>query len=218
MDHTGNVAIADQADRGADRPDFLDQPAMARAIENAGGDLGDVDALGLGERGQILLRAFRQRDDAGRIARPDGDLFHIDVRHLQEAAFRRHGEHRDGVRQVLGADRLAFERVERDVDRRPLARADAFADEQGRRLAFLALADDDGAVDRQSVEFAAHGVDGSLIGGLFVAAPAQPGCRDRRMFSHARQFEREGAIQRPRFLAHRLSPPCEHKRSPSCAM
>ena len=40
----------------------------------------------------------------------------------------------------------------------------------------LALPDHNRAVDRQIVEFAPHGVDGGLVGRLFLAAPAQP-CR-----------------------------------------
>ena len=74
--------------------------------------------------------------------------------------------------------------------------ADLLADEQHRRFVDLALADHDGAVDRQLVEFAPHGVDGGLVGGLFLAAPAQPRRRDRGALGHAHDLDRENALER----------------------
>ena len=44
-------------------------------------------------------------------------------------------------------------------------------------------------------ELAPHGVDRGLIGGLLVAAPAQPRRIDRRALGHAHDLERENALQ-----------------------
>ena len=77
----------------------------------------------------------------------------------------------------------------------PLPVADLLADEQHRRLVALALADHHGAVDRQLVELAPHGVDRGLVGGLLVAAAAQPRRRDGRALGHAHDLERENALQ-----------------------
>jgi hypothetical protein len=77
----------------------------------------------------------------------------------------------------------------------PGAGADLLADEQHRRLVALALADHHRAVDRQLVELAPHGVDRRLVGGLLVAAPAQPRRGDRRALGHAHEFERQDALE-----------------------
>ena len=69
------------------------------------------------------------------------------------------------------------------------------ADEQHRRLVELALADDDGAVDRQLVELAPHGIDRRLVGRLLGAAAAQPRRRDRRALGHAHDLDREDALE-----------------------
>ena len=78
---------------------------------------------------------------------------------------------------------------------RPRLGADLLADEQHRRFVALALADHHRAVDRQLVELAPHGIDRGLVGGLFVAAAAQPRRRDRRALGHPRDLEREDALQ-----------------------
>src|SRR3546814_14298013 len=76
---------------------------------------------------------------------------------------------------LLGGDRGAFERIERDIDLRPLARRRAhfLTDIEHRRLVALALADHDGAVHVEAVERLAHCLDGGGVGGLFIAAPDQ---------------------------------------------
>ena len=59
-----------------------------------------------------------------------------------------------------------LERVDRDVDLRPLAVPDLLAVGEHRRLVLLALADDDHAVHRHRVEDGVHAVDGGLVGGF----------------------------------------------------
>ena len=114
----------------------------------------------------------------------------------------------------LAHKRRAFERIDGDVDLRPRHGADLLADEQHRRLVELALADHHGAVDRQLVELAPHGVDRGLVGGLFLAAAAQPRGGDRGAFGHAHDLDRENALQRRTCRngdrRHRRSPLVQH--------
>ena len=77
----------------------------------------------------------------------------------------------------------------------PILGADLLADEQHRRLVDLPLADHHGAVDRQLVELAPHGIDRGLIGGLVLAVTAQARRGDRRTLGHTHDFEAENALQ-----------------------
>ena len=95
----------------------------------------------------------------------------------------------------LAHKRGAFQRIDGDVDLRSVLAADLLADEQHRRFVALALADHHGAVDRQLVQFAPHGVDRRLVGGLFVAAAAQPRRRNRGALRHAHDLERQDALE-----------------------
>ncbi|MGY2935723.1 hypothetical protein ACVWZ6_005325 [Bradyrhizobium sp. GM6.1] len=105
----------------------------------------------------------------------------------------RHGG--DRARHVLGAQRGAFERVDRDVDLRAGVHADLLADEEHRRLVAFALADDDGALDRELVELAPHRVHRGLVGRLLVAVPAQTRRRHRRPLRHTHDLQRENALE-----------------------
>ena len=134
-------------------------------------------------------------DDTLRIAGPDRDLLHINVGRIEQRAAFRHRHRGDGARHVLGAQGRAFERIDGDVDLGSDLGADLLADEQHRRLVALALPDHHRAVDRQLVELAPHGVDGRLVGGLLVAAAAQPRRRHRRTLGHAHDLERENALE-----------------------
>ena len=57
-------------------------------------------------------------DHALGIAGADRELVHIDVGRVEQAALLGDGEHGERVGAGLGGDRRAFERIERDVDRR----------------------------------------------------------------------------------------------------
>ena len=154
-----------------------------------------LHALGLGEPADVVLGRRVEIDDALRIAGADRDLLHVDVGRVQQRAAVGHRHGGDRARHVLGAQRRAFERIDRDVDLRALLGADLLADEQHRRLVELALADHHGAVDRQLVELAPHGVDRRLVGGLLVAAAAQARRRHRRALGDAHDLDREDALQ-----------------------
>jgi hypothetical protein len=114
---------------------------------------------------------------------------------MQQCAAIGHRHGRDRARHVLGAERGAFERIDGDIDLRAGIDADLLADIQHRRLIAFALADHDGAFDRQLVELAAHRVDRSLVGRLLVAMAAQPRRGHRRTFRHPHDLQRQDALQ-----------------------
>ena len=169
---------------------------MARPVEDAGGDLRGGHALGLGEARDILLRRAVEIDGVLGIAAADRDLVHIGVGRMQQAAPLRHRHAGDRVGHRLGAQRRAFQRIERDVDRPLVSAADLLADIEHRRLVALALADDDETVDiGDRIERLAHGIDRRLVGRLLIA-PAPPARRgDRRGFGDAGDLDGEHAVE-----------------------
>jgi hypothetical protein len=195
MDHAGNVAVADQADRGAELADRGDLVGVARAVEQDGGDFRRLDAFGLGQPDDVFFRRRVEVDGALRIAGADGDLVHVAVGRVQQRTAIGHRDCGDRARHVLGAQGRAFERIDRNVDLGSVLVADLLANEQHWRLVDLALADHHRAVDRQFVQLATHGVDRGLVGGLLLPAPAQPRRRYRRALGHAYDLEGENALQ-----------------------
>ena len=151
MDDAGDIAVADQPHGGASGADLLDQLGVTRTVEDAGGDLGDRHALGLGERVQIVGGRSIEIDEILGVARSDGDLVHIERRHLEQAAALGDGDDGERIGKRLGGERRAFDGIDGDIDLKPRARAgaDRLADIEKRRFALLALADDDDAVERK---------------------------------------------------------------------
>ena len=89
-------------------------------------------------------------DDAFVIARANGQLVHVDVGRIEQAAFLGDCQHRERVGRRVGGQGRSFEGIERDRDLRPLVlrRADLFAGYlitkdrgDGRSLAAPATAD-----------------------------------------------------------------------------
>ena len=195
MDDTRHIAIGNEANRRAGSADAVDDIGMARAIEHQHRDRRGIHALGLGEAANVVGRRSIQFDDALGIAGADRDLLHIDVGRVQQRAAIGHRHGRDRARHVLGAQRRALQRIDRDIDFRAGIDSDFLADEQHRRLVALALADHHGAFDRQLVELAAHRIDRGLVGGLLVAVAAQPRRRHRRALGHPHDLEGENALQ-----------------------
>ena len=195
VDHAGHVAVRDQRDGRAGLAHRRDQVGMARPVHDQRGDVGRCHALRLRQIADVLLRRRIEIDHALGIAGADRDLVHVDVGRIEQRSALRHRHGGNRARHVLGAQRRAFERIDRDIDLRAGLAPHLLADEQHRRLVALALADHDGAVDRQLVELAPHGVDGRLVGRLFVATPAQPRSRYRGTLGHTHDLERKDALE-----------------------
>ena len=92
------------------------------------------------------------------------------------------------------AQARALQRVDRDVDLRRRAVADALAVGEHRRLVLLALADDDDAVHADACRARVHAVHGGLVGGDLVAAADPARGLHRRGLGHAHELEREVAV------------------------
>jgi hypothetical protein len=95
---------------------------------------------------------------------------------MQQGSAVRDGDGGNGPRHVLGTQRGAFERIDSDIDPRPLSGSDSLADVKHRRLVPLAFSDDDGSVNRQPVELSAHRINSHLVCPDLIAAPAHA-CR-----------------------------------------
>ena len=181
---------------------------MARAVEDAGDDLLGGDALRLCERLDILGDALVEAHEPLRIAAADGDLVHIGVGRVQQAAFLRDRQHRERVRPGLCRDRRALQRVERDVDLRRAGAglADLLANVEHGGLVALPLSDDDGAVEVERVEGLSHALHRSGVGRLFIAATDEVRGGHRRAFGDAHHFEHEHAVERILVLTHLKHP------------
>ena len=163
----------------------------------------DLAAERPGDRPQVLAHG---RVDVDQVlgAGADHQLLHVEVGRVQQAAFIGCGQHGDGVGRTHGAQVRALERVDGDVHLVVGAavavalpgQPDLLADVEHRRLVALALADDDGAVDRHGVELAPHGLDGRLVRAVAVALAHRVGAGDGRLFDHAQELEGEVGFHR----------------------
>ncbi len=88
---------------------------------------------------------------------------------MQQSAARRESDNGQRVRHGLGGECGTFERIKRDIDYRSLAGPDRFTDVEHGRFVALTFADDDAAIHFDGVKRGPHGIDGGLIGGLFIA-------------------------------------------------
>jgi hypothetical protein len=195
VDDAGDVTVGDQAHRSAGFAHRTDQIGVARPIEDHGGDRLGFDAFGFGQIDDVFVSRCIEIDNVFRVTRPHRDLVHIDVGCMQKRAVLRQSERGDGARHILGAKRRALQWIDRNIDFRSGSGADLLADEQHRRLIHLALADHNRAIDRKAAEFAAHGIDGGLVGFLFRAATAQPGGGNCGALGHPHYLKRQSAIE-----------------------
>ena len=126
---------------------------------------------------------------------PDRDLLHVEGRAGEEhRAALGDRDDRDRVRLPERGEPRPLERIDGDVDLRPLAVPDLLAVVEHRRLVLLPLADHDDAAHRDAVEDEAHRVDRGLVGALLLAAadPARRGHRAR--LGHADELHRDVAV------------------------
>ncbi len=173
----------------------LDNLGVTRAIEDADADLFRRHAFRFGERLHVLSRIGVEIDETVGIAAADGDLVHVDVGRVKQAAALRNRNHRDDVRHRLRRHGRSFERIEGDVDFGSLPGSDFFADEEHRCIVALALADNDAAAHFERVEEAPHAVDRRLVRCVLVTPPDQARGGDCRRFRHPRELKREDAVE-----------------------
>ena len=148
----------------------------------------------------VVSRRCIEIDDAPRIARTNRNLFHVNIWRVEQIAFFGDGNNSQRIRQVLGADRRAFQRIESDINVRPLFGADFFADIKHRRFIAFAFTDHDRASNRKAIQFLTHGINGSLISSHFIATSTKACCSHCRAFGHTNEFQCENAIQSVRLL------------------
>ena len=144
---------------------------MPRPIHQDRGDLGQLDALGLGKVDDVLVGRRVEVDGALGVAGANGDFFHVAVRRMQQRA--RFGQRESGDRagHVHGAKIGPFERINGDVYSRAVLVADLFADEKHGSFIEFSFTDHHCSIDGQLVELPAHGVDGGLIGRILLPEP-----------------------------------------------
>ncbi|CEG08157.1 hypothetical protein BN961_01571 [Afipia felis] len=195
VDHTGVVAVGDEAHRGTGRTHGVDDVGMARTVEDQCGDRRGMHVLGAGETADVLGRRRVEVDHVLGVTGPHSDLLHINVGRIEKRAAFGHRHGGDRTRHALGAQRRTFQRIDRDVDFRPELGADLLTDEQHRGFVALALADHDRALDWNLVQLAAHRIDRCLIGGLLVAMSAQARRRHRGTLRHAHDFQCQDALK-----------------------
>ncbi len=143
MHHTSNVAIADQPNGGTSCPHFFNQSRVAWTIHDASRDFVWLHTLCLGNSMDVVSRRRIKIDDAPRIARTNGNLFHVNIWCVKQVAFLSDGNNGQRVRQILCANRRAFQRIERDINVRPLLGADFFTNIKHWRFIAFAFTDHD---------------------------------------------------------------------------
>ena len=116
MDDARDIAIANERDCRARRPDFLDQLRVAGPVQHAGRDFADLNALRFREPVEVLGHGQIQAHEPSLVTGADGDFLHINVGCVQKAAPLGDGQHRKRAWQRLRAQAYAFERIDGDVD------------------------------------------------------------------------------------------------------
>ena len=85
-DDAADVAVADQHDARAGLAHLGDQLGVARPVEDADDEIGDLGLLGLGQVLQVGRRRLVEIDDAVGQAAADRDLVHVDVGRVEKPA------------------------------------------------------------------------------------------------------------------------------------
>ncbi len=168
---------------------------MARTVEDHDGDVGRIDALGLGDGLHVEVGRGGDVDDTRGLG-AGGDLLHVEdgggVVHRTALGG---GEHGDGVRAALGHQGGAVHRVDGDVHVGALTGADVLAVEQHRGFVLLALTDDDHAVHLDGVDHGTHSVHGGTVTLVLHAASDPLTGRECGGLGHADQLHREVAVR-----------------------
>ena len=173
-----------------------DQLLVARAVEDADGDVAGRALLGLRDPADVLGDRGGDVDDVGG-GRTGGDLLHVeDRRRVEHRAAVGHRHDRDRVGHALGHQRRAVDRVDRDVALGALPVADLLAVVEHRRVVLLALADDDDALHAHRADQRAHRVDRGAVAAVLVAAADPPARGHRGRLGDPHQLEGQVAVRR----------------------
>ena len=113
---------------------------------------------------------------------------------MQHGTARAHGDYGQSVWHILGCQRRAFQRVQRDINARTFACSNLFTDVQHRGFVAFAFADHHDTRDIQHVQLGAHGVDCGLVCGLFIPTTDQFCRRDRSGLGYAGKAQRQHTI------------------------
>jgi hypothetical protein len=115
-----------------------------------------------------------------------------------------------GVREAARNQIRPFDRIDRDVNLRPLTGSDVFADKKHGRLIALAFADHNGPDDVHIFECTPHGFHRGSVGAFVIALTHLAAGRQGSRFRDAQEFEREHCLN------HGFSPVHWNQTSRGC--
>src|SRR5438132_11090016 len=162
------VAIPTQPDARPGGSNVIDEFFVARAVEDDHHQVFHIAVQAPGNRAQVV-RYRRIQFDRAFTRRPHDDLFHVNVRRVEQSSLLAGGQYGNGVGRSGGAEVGALERVHSDIHRRVVVfrvvyrRADLFADVQHGGCVPLPFANNDGAIHRHRIHHLAHGLHRYLI-------------------------------------------------------
>ena len=191
------VAVADQLDARAGGADVFNERLVSGPIEDDHHQILHAAAERLCDRAEVEAHGCVEIDDIPR-AWTDNQLLHVDIRGMEQATALRRRQDRQRVGRARRAEVGALERIDGDVNlwivaavRRLVRYPDLFADVEHRRFVALALADDDGPVDRHEVHLAAHRFHRHVIRFVSIALAHRRGARDGCLFDDAKEVQRK---------------------------
>ena len=181
-----HVAVADDRDPRAERPDPLEQRHMARPVEQHHGEVLDLHVHREGDPAEVVLRGVADVDGAARL-RAHRDLVHVgDGRREQDAARLGDGGDAERLAQPAGHQADAVHGEHREVNR-VSSGADGPAGEQP--VVRALRADDDAARERHALERLLHHRVAAVAGAGLVAASEPASHRKRSGLGCAKQLE-----------------------------
>jgi hypothetical protein len=175
-----HVAILDELDAGARRPDLLDQVVVAWPVEHDRGDVVRLAPECVGDRAHVVSDRPVE-PDASSSHRADCHLAHIHLGKLREAAGVADCHHRHGAVVAPRDDGAALERIHRKVDgiaAVPHRHSDGELP--------LVASDDDPPLDLEPVEAVVHRGRGRLLRPFDVASAQPARASERGRFGDGR--------------------------------
>ncbi|MNC32666.1 hypothetical protein D3C76_200450 [compost metagenome] len=167
--------MADQLDTHAQPSERGEQFLVPLAVKDHHRQLGErfaSDPAGLAQRD--FSRIF-QAEPACQLGAA-GQLFHVNIRRMQQAAPVGDRNHRLGIVQPAGDYLCAFQRIHSYINGRAVPVTDLLPDVEHRRFVHFAFANDHSSVDGDGIEHGTDGGSGRIVCSIFVA-PANPAGR-----------------------------------------